>query len=234
MKSFLFPFVFEKMTIDINITRWLKERKINYFYDMNIIYADVFGTDEFYRIEAEHVVGNVYEVFFCPDRKKEYPFPTRRFPTKEMVHPIPNVSNTVTVTFPNGDHITTEISGDKISVESFYLNSLFQVNKEKNDFQKAISVEFLSTTWEGMPVIDRSPRVISFTTLFPNEMGKKLDQYFSVRGWNLEYRPAVAGYQVFFGKGVQVDNQYEYGFPYSYSKDEITAFATRLYNRSIR
>ena len=61
MKSFLFPFVFEKMTIDINITRWLKERKTNYFYDMNIIYADVFGTDEFYRIEAEHVV------YLCAD-----------------------------------------------------------------------------------------------------------------------------------------------------------------------
>ena len=69
MKRFLFPFVFEKMTIDINITRWLKERQINYFYDMNVIYADVFGTDDFYRIEAEHVVGNVYEVFFCTDRK---------------------------------------------------------------------------------------------------------------------------------------------------------------------
>ena len=70
------------MTIDINITRWLKERQINYFYDMNIIYADVFGTDEFYRIEAEHVVGNVYEVFFCTDSKKSVPLPYSQISNK--------------------------------------------------------------------------------------------------------------------------------------------------------
>lgn len=234
MKSFLFPFVFEKSTIDINITQWLKERKINYFYDLYILYADVFGTDEFYRIETEHVTGNIYEVFFCTDRKKEYPFPTRRFPTTEMVHPIPNIFNTIKVTFSNGDLITTDICGDKISIESFYLDNLFEIDKQAKTSQKAVSVEFLSTSWEGMPQIDKTPRIVSFTTLFPGEMGEKLDEYFSVRGWNLEYRPAVAGYQVFFGKGVQVDNQYEYGFPYSYCREELTAFATRLYNRSLR
>ena len=221
MKNFLFPFVFDCMTINDNITKWLQERKINFFYNMETLYADIFGTNEFFRIETEHVVNNIHEVFFCTNNKREYPFPSRRFPTEEKVHPVPNIFNTVKVIFANGDSIATTVCGDKISVETFYLNNLFQVNGDKNKFQKAVKVEFISVSWEEIPKKDISPRCITFSSLFPDDMGKELDQYFSDHNWKLEYCPAISGYQVFFGTGIQVDNQYEYGFPYSYSKEEL-------------
>lgn len=41
------------------------------------------------------------------------------------------------------------------------------------------------------------------------------------------------GYQVFFGTGVQVDNLYEYGFPYLCDKDELLAFAKKFYIKKI-
>ncbi len=40
------------------------------------------------------------------------------------MHRVPNVFNTVKVTFQNNNMLTTEITGDKDTVEKHYLNNL--------------------------------------------------------------------------------------------------------------
>ena len=41
------------------------------------------------------------------------------------------------------------------------------------------------------------------------------------------------GYQVYFGKGVQVDNLFEYGFPHLYDAEMVISFAEDFYKRHI-
>lgn len=231
MRDFLFPFVFEKMTINHNMVKWMKEHEVDYFYKHETLYADIFGTDDYYKIVPVYVVDSVYEVYYQTDAVEKRIGLNRRYPLKERVHRIPNVFNTVKVTFQNDDMLTTEINGDKDTVERHYLNNLFNLGTEKDNLQKAVKVEFLKVTWDGKPMINNKPKFIKFTDVFPGIMGEKLDQYFDKQGWKLEYRPAIVGYQVFFGKGVQVDNNYEYGFPYSYTKEELSVFANYLYSK---
>ncbi len=74
---------------------------------------------------------------------------------------------------------------------------------------------------------------IRFTDVMPRVMGEKLDAYFAENGWQLQAwdTNGSVGYQVYFGKGVQVDNHFEYGFPYLYDIDELQGFAEGLYER---
>ena len=62
----------------------------------------------------------------------------------------------------------------------------------------------------------RAIEQISFEELLPSTVGAALDAHFSEQGWELQlwHVGESSGYQVFFGTGVQVDNLYEYGFPY--------------------
>lgn len=74
-----------------------------------------------------------------------------------------------------------------------------------------------------------------FSELIPGPIGDNLDLYFNKNGWKLERweEGDKAGYQVFFGKNVQVDNQFEYGFPYLFDKDDVIAFANDFYENKI-
>lgn len=75
----------------------------------------------------------------------------------------------------------------------------------------------------------------SFSELIPGSIGESLDAHFAKRGWKLLTRQTgsdgASGYQVFFGEGVQVDNLYEYGFPYLYDKEELLSFARDFFAR---
>ena len=72
---------------------------------------------------------------------------------------------------------------------------------------------------------------IKFSDLLPGTIGKELDLFFEKNNWVLQSWKAdkTQGYQVFFGEGVQVDNNYEYGFPYLFEKDELITFANNFY-----
>lgn len=77
-------------------------------------------------------------------------------------------------------------------------------------------------------------KAINFTDIVGPRVGNFLDEYFSEKGWELQYvqgYDGAEGYQVFFGKGVQVDNNYEYGFPFLYDLDEVKNFAESFYFR---
>lgn len=53
---------------------------------------------------------------------------------------------------------------------------------------------------------------IKFSELLQNEIGESLDRHFAKNGWALQRWDdgQEVGYQVYFGKGEQVDNHYEY------------------------
>lgn len=78
-------------------------------------------------------------------------------------------------------------------------------------------------------------RPITFSELVGGKMGDDLDAHFKNKAWELQEwtNDSSTGYQVFFGTGVQVDNLYEYGFPYLYDKEELVSFARDFYNRQV-
>lgn len=75
----------------------------------------------------------------------------------------------------------------------------------------------------------------SFSQIIPGPLGESMDEYFAKNNWSLIRRKVGSdiGYQVYFGKGVQVDNLYEYGFPYLYDNEMVISFAEDFYKRNI-
>lgn len=75
-----------------------------------------------------------------------------------------------------------------------------------------------------------SPKVVRFSSLLHSPVGAWLDAYFADQGWELQ---EIDGeYQVYFGRGVQVDNRYEYGFPHLVTREDLLMFAADFYNRN--
>lgn len=75
----------------------------------------------------------------------------------------------------------------------------------------------------------------SFSQIIPGPLGESMDEYFAKKNWSLIRRKVGSdiGYQVYFGKGVQVDNLYEYGFPCLYDNEMVISFAEDFYKRNI-
>lgn len=75
----------------------------------------------------------------------------------------------------------------------------------------------------------------AFSKLIPSPFGKLLDKHFAKNNWALVRRTVHGdiGYQVYFGKGVQVDNLFEYGFPNLYDEEMVISFAEDFYKRHI-
>ena len=75
-----------------------------------------------------------------------------------------------------------------------------------------------------------------FSELCEGEQFEAVDRYFLEQGWKLELwkEENDFGYQVFFGEGVQVDNYYEYGFPYLFAKEEVIGFAEEFYKTHVK
>jgi len=78
-------------------------------------------------------------------------------------------------------------------------------------------------------------KAVKFSDLLPDPAGAALDAHFDRNGWELQLwdNGESSGYQVFFGKGVQVDQHMEYGFPYLYGADELLAFALEFYQKRL-
>ena len=74
-------------------------------------------------------------------------------------------------------------------------------------------------------------RKTTFASLIPAPIGTDIDAIFEKEKWELQEWHKCDGiyYQVYFGTGVQVDNYYEYGFPYLYDIHQLTDFAWNFY-----
>lgn len=106
---------------------------------------------------------------------------------------------------------------------------------EKKQFLRPFVNNIAVLNLEQGAELPQKREVVLFASLLPEPMGTALDGHFKKNGWELQAwdNGKVQGYQVFFGDGVQVDNSYEYGFPYLYDKDELLAFAEGFYDRHI-
>lgn len=75
---------------------------------------------------------------------------------------------------------------------------------------------------------------VKFTEIIHDvSVGEVIDAYFMEHGWKLLRieNGQSAGYQVFFGEGVQVDNHFEWGFSHFLEKDQLLSFAEGFYQR---
>ena len=75
-------------------------------------------------------------------------------------------------------------------------------------------------------------KTVKFSQLLPDPIGSALDTHFQRNGWELQLwsNDEYSGYQVFFGKGVQVDQHMEYGFPHLYETEDLLAFSQAFYD----
>lgn len=73
--------------------------------------------------------------------------------------------------------------------------------------------------------------LVTFSSLLHNDVGAALDAHFREKGWKL--LQIKGDYQVYFGKGVQVDNSYEYGFSHLLPLEALLVFADEFYNTKL-
>lgn len=78
--------------------------------------------------------------------------------------------------------------------------------------------------------------ISKFADILGKKRGSLVDAYFAQEGWQLLHVMCGSGdgYQVYFGPGVQVDNNFEYGFPYAFDLDEVKAFAEEFFVNRIK
>ena len=143
MRQYLFSFEFEQYTQKSYVTKYLKEKQIDFFDYLQCVYADLFGQDVYYKLEIIHVCGKTFEVYYYPEITKERGSLTRMYPLEEKAVKVDTPKHIVKVTFENGDNVTTSINGSKDEVEAYYLGTVFNLGTDKDNLQKAINVEFL-------------------------------------------------------------------------------------------
>lgn len=77
---------------------------------------------------------------------------------------------------------------------------------------------------------------MQFANLLENtSIGNAVDNYFARHGWSL-YTVSNGrdeGYQVYFGKGVQVDNNFEWGLPHLHDEAEIVSFGNEFFFKHV-
>lgn len=142
-RKYLFSFSFKKNTQNNYIESFLKEQEIDFFFQLGAIYADLFGKDIYYRLETEHVCGNLFEVYYEPEKTKKREL-SRKYPLVEKAIKVHTPTHEVEVSFENGDSVITKINGSKDDVEKYYLNKRFNFGIDGNDLQRAVKVEFIA------------------------------------------------------------------------------------------
>lgn len=143
MRQYLFLFEFEEHTQRSYIVNYLKERKIDFFDHSQCIYADLYGQDEYYKLEIVHVCDKIFEVYYYPDITAQRGDIARMYPLENKVVKVDTPKHTVKVTFENGDSLTTSINGCKDEVEAYYQNGIFNLGTETDNLQKVTNVKFI-------------------------------------------------------------------------------------------
>lgn len=143
MRRYLFTFNFTEGTINNFIRNYLEEKEIDYFECSQTLYADLFGTDTYYKLEAEHICKESFEVYYYPE-KTETRTLSRRHPLKERAIRTDEPCRLVNVTFENGDVINTRINGCKDTITGYYLNNKFNIGSVEDNVQKAVSVDIVA------------------------------------------------------------------------------------------
>lgn len=143
MKHYLFSFNFEKHTMNSYITKFLKEKNIDYFYHYQQIYADIFRCNEYYKIELIDMPGTKKEIYY----NDSYILSNHKnIASKENAINVNEYENTYVIKaiFKNNE-IVTRINGTYENIRKHYLGSIFNLGSVNDDLQECIDVEFLET-----------------------------------------------------------------------------------------
>ena len=62
MKKYIFTFEWTKGCVNDYIIKFLKENKINYFYSLQQIVADLYGIGQYFKFDYEHISGDTYGI----------------------------------------------------------------------------------------------------------------------------------------------------------------------------
>lgn len=72
-------------TMNSYITSFLKEHQIDFYYEMpGVLVADLFGINQYYRLEVEDVVNNRKEVYYNSSKIYQPSGLERLFPLKNQ------------------------------------------------------------------------------------------------------------------------------------------------------
>lgn len=112
----------------------------------------------------------------------------------------------------------------------------FTIDKFKKDKEAGYILEYEVIEPTSMPPRLSFVKKVLFASLLGNtSIGNAVDNYFDRHGWGLYVvsNGRNEGYQVYFGKGVQVDNNFEWGFPHLYEEADVVTFGREFFWKTV-
>lgn len=144
-KRFLFAFDFDNGTMNGYISNFLQEREIDFFYIMpGVLVADLFGTDTYYQLKVDDIVGNRKEVYYQTDKKYKRNGLKRMYPLTKKVITIKDPTYTIKVFMENNETFTTRINACKQYIFNEYMKQVFNMGIVKDNMQHVAWVEILA------------------------------------------------------------------------------------------
>lgn len=144
-KIFLFAFDFKEKNMTHYIIDFLKKHQIDWFYQWpGVLVADLFGTDEYYRLDIEDVVNSRKEVYYLTDRKYYRSDLERLYPVKEKAIMTQEPCYDVKVYLENNDTFTTSINACKLRVFDYYMGKAFNMGTAEDELQRVAWVEIIA------------------------------------------------------------------------------------------
>lgn len=140
-RKFLFVFDFEKGTRNEYVGQFLKNNRADYFFDYEDIYADIFGANEYYKLEVVNVCNSTFEVYYYPTITKENNL-SRLHPLVQKCIRVEAPVYSVRITFESGKSMQTVIRGCMDKLLDLYLNNRFDLGDGSTP-QVITKVEFL-------------------------------------------------------------------------------------------
>lgn len=145
-KKYLFAFNFEKGTMNDYIISFLQEREIDYFYALpGLLAADLFGTDTYYQLKINDIVGNRKEVYYFTDKQYKRSGLDRLYPLNRKSLSLGNIPTyTMKVYMENNDTFITRINACSHYIFNEYVKQSFNMGTVADDIQCVAWVEILA------------------------------------------------------------------------------------------
>lgn len=112
----------------------------------------------------------------------------------------------------------------------------FTLEKFAQDKEKGYILDYKVIDPASMPPQLSFVKKVLFANLLENtSIGNAVDNYFKRHGWTLYIASngKGEGYQVYFGRGVQVDNMVEWGLPHLFEESEIISFGNEFFFKKV-
>lgn len=124
--NYMFEFEFLMGTINGYIHRWCKEREIDTVNSCGYVYADIYGTNEYRKMEPVHVINDTFEVYATDEviTAQRAGF-SRIFPLKERCVKVHYPLRKLCITLEDGFTFNTEIENPSRYISDFLSKTEF-------------------------------------------------------------------------------------------------------------